>query len=118
VILMILKSLVPGPVFFILGLPITILFVALAFYKPYGQPLGSFAIFGAMYFLRPKIYIWKRTPEKIVEVVSKKQIMTTVVRDKHVSSQSLHELAGLLDSEGVNSNPELEKLLKSAPIKK
>ena len=118
VILMILWNMVPAPVFFILGIPLTILFVALAFYKPYGQPLGSFVIFGILYFFRPKIYLWKRTPEKVIGATQKMQTATTVVKDKHISSQSLRDLAQMLDSEGTNSNPELEKLLKPAPMKK
>ncbi len=50
IILLVLWNMLPKPVFFILGLPLSVLFVALAFYKPYGQPLGSFVIFGIMYF--------------------------------------------------------------------
>ncbi|KKQ53037.1 MAG: hypothetical protein US70_C0006G0007 [Parcubacteria group bacterium GW2011_GWD2_38_11] len=118
IILLVLWNMVPAPVFFILGIPLTILFVALAFYRPYGQPLGSFVIFGIMYFFRPKVYIWKRTPERIVNAVVKTQTATAVVADKHISSQSLRDLAQLLDSEGMTSNTELEKMLKQVPTKK
>lgn len=118
IILLILWNMVPSPVFFILGIPLTILFVALAFYRPYGQPLGSFLIFGIMYFFRPKIYIWKRTPERFINVAQKTQTATVVAPDKHISSQSLKDLAQLLDSEGMESNAEIEKILKQAPTKK
>jgi len=118
IILLILWNMVPSPVFFILGIPLTILFVALAFYKPYGQPLGSFLIFGIMYFFRPKVYIWRRTPEKFVKVAQKEQAVKTVSPDKHISAQSLKDLAQLLDSEGSTSNAEIEKILKPAPTKK
>ncbi|MDD5463691.1 MAG: PrgI family protein [Candidatus Moranbacteria bacterium] len=118
IILIILWNVVPMAVFFIIGIPVTILFVSLAFYRPYGQPLASFFLYGIMYFFRPKIYIWKRTPEKIVSTVQKIQTAATVAPDKHISSQSLQDLAQLLDSEGTTSNAELEKILKQAPGKR
>lgn len=118
IILLIMWNMVPTPVFFILGFPLAILFVALAFFKPYGQPLGSFVIFGVMYFFRPKVYIWKRTPERVSNIPQKVQTVTTALPDKHLSSQSLKDLAQLLDSEGMASNSEIEKLLKQAPTKK
>jgi hypothetical protein len=118
IILLILWNVVPSPVFFILGIPLTIIFVALAFYRPYGQPLGSFLIFGIMYFFRPKVYVWRRTPEKFVNVTQKEQTVKAVLPDKHISAQSLRDLAQLLDSEGMTSNAEVEKILKELPTKK
>jgi len=118
IILLILWNMVPVAVFFILGIPVAIFFVAMAFYKPYGQPAGSFLIFGIMYFFRPKVYMWKRTPERVANTVQKTQAMKAALPDKHISSQTLSELAKLLDSEGATSNPELEKMLKQAPPRK
>lgn len=118
VILLIMWNMVPVPVFFIIGLPLTIFFVAMAFYKPYGQPAGNFLIFGIMYFFRPKVYVWKRTPIMVSNVSQKMKTAAVLTPDKHMSSQSLKDLAQLLDSEGMSSNPELEKMLKQAPIKK
>jgi hypothetical protein len=117
-ILLILWNMVPFPVFFILGLPISILFVALAFFKPYGQPLGSFVIFGIMYFFRPKIYVWKRMPQNIINIPQKTQIKKVELPDKHLTSDSLRDLAQLLDSEGMNANKDIEKILKQAPVKR
>lgn len=119
IILMVLWTVVPGPVFFILGLPLTVLFVALAFFKPYGQPLVSFVIFGIMYFFRPKVYVWKRSPQNVIASVAKKtQEKTVIIQDKHLSSSSLRDIAQLLDSEGMNANNDVEKILKQLPTKK
>lgn len=119
VILLILWNMVPAPVFFILGIPIALLFAGLAFYKPYGQPLGSFAIFGIMYFFRPKIYVWKRAPQNILNVPQKVQTKVVVAApDKHLSAQSLRNLAELLDSEGSIANNDVEKILKQQIGKK
>lgn len=118
VILLILWNVVPMPVFFIIGIPLSILLVAFAFYKPYGQPLGSFVIFGVMYFFRPKVYVWKRTPQQVAKAVQKVQTNTNQTVEKHISSESLRDLAQLLDSEGTEHSSEVEKILKSLPTKR
>ena len=118
VILLILWNMVPFVAFFILGAPLTIVFLALAFFKPYGQPLGSFVVFGVMYFFRPKIYLWKRTSQNVVNVPQKIEKKEIVPVSKQMTSQSLSDLAKLLDSEGSVTNGELEKILKDVSIKK
>lgn len=118
IILLILWNIVPLPVFFIIGLPISLLFVALAFYRPYGQTLGGFIFFGILYFFRPKIYIWKRTPQNVINVPQKIEKPKAVIPDKHLSSKSLSALAQMLDSEGKIYNPDLEQVLKKTQIKK
>jgi hypothetical protein len=117
VILLILWNVLPKPLFFILGIPLTIIFMALAFYKPYGQPLGSFVIFGVMYFFRPKIYFWKRTVQKDVDIRQKAQAKETSLPNKQISRESLGELSRLLDSEGTEHGAEIESILKQ-PIHK
>lgn len=118
IILVILWSMAGPVIFFIIGIPLTLIFVALAFYKPYGQPLGSFVIFGIMYFFRPKVYLWKRTPQQNVVTKPKAQAVSKIFPDKHISSQSLRDLAQLMDSDGTESNSEIEKILKELPTKK
>jgi hypothetical protein len=106
------------PVFFIIGIPVAILFVGLAFFKPYGQSLPSFIVFGALYYFRPKVYIWKRAPQAFSNAPQKIQTTAVAAPDKHMSAQSLTDLAELLDSEGSHSNAELEKMLKHVSAKK
>jgi hypothetical protein len=118
IILLVLWNMLPKPVFFILGLPLSVLFVALAFYKPYGQPLGSFVIFGIMYFFRPKVYFWKRTPQRNVQAAPKVQATEKYLPEKRLTSQSLKDLAQLLDSEGMDHSEGIEKILKQVPVKK
>jgi len=117
VILLIMWNMTPKVVFFIIGFPISIFFIALAFYKPYGEPLGSFMIFGVMYFFRPKVYFWKRTPQKNV-TEQKKQVAENHLVQKQITSESLRDLAKLLDSEGMNHSEGIEKILKQVSNKK
>lgn len=118
IILLIVWNMVPFPGSLVVGFPVAVVFVALAFFKPYGQPLGSFVIFGIMYFFRPKIYVWKRAPENIISVPQKAPKTENFVQEKHLTSESLHDLAQLLDSEGTNYNEKIVEILKKPPVKK
>ncbi|EKE19871.1 MAG: hypothetical protein ACD_8C00094G0015 [uncultured bacterium] len=117
ILLLILWNTLSFVMFCIIGFPVAVVFLSFAFFKPYGQPLGSFVVFGILYYFRPKIYVWKRTPQKVTDVAQKIQAQTVVVPDKHITQESLRNLARLLDSEGQNSNSDLEMLLKKAPKK-
>ena len=117
VILLIMWNMTAKPVFFIVGFPLSVLFIALAFYRPYGQPLINFIIFGIMYFFRPKVYFWKRTPQKDVSE-QKKQVAENHLVKKQITPESLRELAVLLDSEGTSHSEGIEKILKQIPNKK
>ena len=112
IILIIMWNVMPIVVFFVVGLPVTMVFSALAFYRPYGQPLGSFIIFAAFYYFRPKIYTWKRSPEKeqIISSVTKTSI--TQVANKQLTPETLRGLAQLLDSEGTNHDKNIDEILK------
>ncbi|MEI7621552.1 MAG: PrgI family protein [Candidatus Moraniibacteriota bacterium] len=118
VILLVLWNMMPSVVFFIIGLPVAALFTGLAFFRPYGQPLGSFVIFGILYYFRPKIYVWKRAPQR-EQIEHKDPVVETAhLADKKMSSQSLKSLAQLLDSQGAQYNKNLEEILKKPVAKK
>ena len=116
--LLIMWNMFSKPLFFIIAIPLTILLIAMAFYKPYGQPLGSFIIFGILYFFRPKVYFWKRTPQKMESGGQKKKIVENQLVDKKITSESLRNLARFVDSEGTEYDQKLEEILKKVPVKK
>ncbi len=118
IILIILWNVLPGVLFFLFGFPIMLLFAALAFYKPYGQPLGNFIIFGVLYFFRPKVYVWKRTTEKEQVVKKVEKLEVASVADKKVTSETLKNLARLLDSEGSQYSNNLDEILKKHKVQK
>lgn len=116
--LLIMWNMFSKSLFFIIAIPLTILLIAMAFYKPYGQPLGSFIIFGILYFFRPKIYFWKRTTQKMNSGGQKKQVVENQLVDKKITSESLRNLARFVDSEGTEYDQKLEEILKKVPVKK
>ncbi len=118
IILLIMWNTLSGPSFFILGLPVVLIFLALTFYKPYGQPLGSFVVFAVMFYFRPKIYTWKRSPER--ERVAPKAVKVSNVHatNSELTSETLHGLAQLLDSEGTTHSEDIDEILKRHHTKK
>lgn len=121
VVLFIFWSAFPKSVAIALAIPTVILFVALAFFKPYGQPLGNFMLFGIMYFFRPKFYIWKRTTEKIQIPQHIPQVKETT-RENNANKEkllgNLGELAKILDSGGQEKSEQIMDMLKKRELKK
>ncbi len=60
-----LYLLVSGVLFFILAIPIAIIFLALAFLKIDDVPLIVYASYGLSYILNPKKYIFKKESDGI-----------------------------------------------------
>lgn len=118
VVLLILWNILPAVVFFIIAVPLTLLILAMAFYRPYGQPMGSFVLFGIMYFFKPKLYIWKRTPQNAMIIPEHAKVIEKVAVDKHMTAQSLSDLARLLDSDGEVVGEDMDKILKQIIVKK
>ena len=60
-VLMVLYNLLDRPTFFVAGIPVVLIFVALAFVKPYGVSFITFLGFAFRFLTRSKNYVWKRT---------------------------------------------------------
>ena len=56
-------------IFFICAIPIGGLFAALAFVKINDTPLVNYILYGVMYFLNPKQYVFKKEEEKELEEI-------------------------------------------------
>jgi len=88
---------------FILSAPLVIgLFGALAFYKPWGQPLLKVFWYALVFVFRPKMYTWQRfsQSEKILASPEEK-IQKKISPNKEKTTNAIHNYASLLD------NPEL-----------
>jgi hypothetical protein len=104
---------------FLIGIPVSFLFIALAFYRPYGQTFLQFIINGFFYFFRPKIFIWKRTPEKIQNIIHTKKTenFSNIQNQKKLTSQELESLAGIIDTRGSQSNEHILEIIRKAKLK-
>jgi len=99
VILLFCWSFLDTSAFIIVTILLTMFFGALAFYKPHGQPLIMFFLSAISFFTRPKMYIWKRLPDKITpaKAVSKKSASPKLA-SKEISSQKIKEISQLLEN--------------------
>ncbi len=92
--------------FFLFGIPVALLFVALAFYRPYGQPLSKFIASAFLFIVRPKIYLWKREAEtkrqsslNNLTIGAKQDNLVRTIDKKNIKKDDLQRLARVLDSE-------------------
>lgn len=86
------------PLFLILVVPIAVLFIALAFGKVDERPLPVVFTNGVNYFLRPRLYLWKKIlePPKVsgTKIVEPPSVLESLSR---ISGDKLNDLAWSLD---------------------
>jgi hypothetical protein len=97
VILMVLWNFLDNQAFIIAAVIIGGIFGALAFYRPYGQPLIAFLTSSVYYAFRPRMYVWKRLPEKIVRTQKPKSKDDIIKERKKISENKIEELTRILD---------------------
>jgi len=85
---LILWRTLPFGYFIVIGLPVTAMFVALAFWRPYGQPLIKTVWHAFVFVFRPKTYFWQRVPE------NQKQSSPPPEKPKPVERKSYEETLG------------------------
>lgn len=119
-VLFVLWMLIPAKsIFIIIALPILALFVAMAFYKPFGQPLPGFIASGFMFLFAPKIYVWKRMPHN--KILPKKDPIKrenfSQVRNEKLTPQQISALAHVLDTEGAARDEEALDLIRQRELR-
>jgi hypothetical protein len=84
----------------IVSIPVVMLFVALAFYRPNGFSMISFLGSGVFFLFRPKLAVWERPAAPVVSSKAETEPKVTVapVQDKHMTREKLAELARTIDS--------------------
>ncbi len=99
VLLLVVYNMIGGIGFIVSAIPIILIFCALAFYRPQGQPLIGFIGHGFFFFFRPKVAVWERPVIRQREVVVKPQKMSGVTEGstKGISRDKLQDLARILD---------------------
>jgi hypothetical protein len=97
-VLFILYSIFELIPFVILAIPIVLLFAALAFYKPNGQPFIRFLMHAVLFLFRPKIAVWERPVRQMMP--KKEAPIAEMPKDerKKVTITDLNEIARMVDS--------------------
>jgi hypothetical protein len=118
-VLLILWNTLEKGAFFVAALPVAGLFCALAFYRPYGQPMIKFLIYSALFLFRPKVYIWRRESIDRDKTGIKKPAVSSSGRVKLKEKAPLEEiesLAKVLDSEGKERNEKIMEIIKNRKL--
>ncbi len=113
-VLLVLWGILDKSVFFAAAIPVILIFAALAFYRPYNQPLIKFIFSGILFIFRPKVYIWKRTFEK-KSIRHKNEKEPAIIKKKEKlapSAGNIEMLARVLDSEGQERSKKIEEIIK------
>jgi hypothetical protein len=84
--------------FFIIGIPLIILFSALAFYRPQGVPLIVFLFHGFSFLFRPKIAVWERPTKQPRPVPTVAPPVAEAPKGKTITAEELRRLANIMDS--------------------
>ncbi len=99
--------------FFMVVIPIGLLTIALAFYKPNGIPLSAFIGYGFVYLFHPKTYTWQREVQTKQTQKKKEQTkITTTSEKKQITINDIEAITQTLDSGGQERNKRIQELIK------
>lgn len=114
VVLLVMWTIMDKTSFIIAAIFVVPIFVALAFWRPYGQPLIKFIYFSFVFAFRPRMYIWKRVAEKSKKIKAKKEEIPTIMKKQPVlTDESMKSFAQMLDSEGEQHDARVMDIMKS-----
>lgn len=100
---LIFLSIGPSFVFWVIGLPIALISLALAFLKIQDQPLSYFVRAGLTYLSRPKIRLWQRQglAPTVIFAAKKKTVIAPPPPKKRIEKSELEKLAYSLDTHSI-----------------
>ncbi|MBI2439467.1 MAG: PrgI family protein [Candidatus Moranbacteria bacterium] len=101
-VLLVAFNVFDGAMFIVSAIPIVLIFVAFAFYRPNGFPLVTFIFYSILFLFRPKVSVWERpvrrpTPMK---TEAKETGDKQGSERKRIEREKLEELARIMDSRG------------------
>lgn len=98
VIVLMLFMLLDGAVMFIVAVPVVLLFLLLAFYRPNGQPFISYLLNMFFFLFRPKVMMWDRpTGTMFRSPISKKTSSEAAPARKAATMEEIQRVAEMVD---------------------
>jgi hypothetical protein len=116
-VLLILWGVLDLATFIVSAIPVVLIFCALAFYKPHGQPLVKFILWGIFFLFQPKTYVWRRDYEKKDKKEKEPEASVSMSqknkeKKEGILADSIADFARTLDSEGKERNEKILKIIK------
>ncbi|MDO8529687.1 MAG: PrgI family protein, partial [bacterium] len=122
-VLMIMWGFLDQITFYIAAIPVAVIFAALAFYRPHGQPLIKFVFHFIAFMFQPKIYVWRRDfaqkkKSGKVEISEVGALEEKKIEKEEILSENIGSLAKMLDSEGMERNEKILEIIRKNRNKK
>jgi hypothetical protein len=118
--LLVLWNILEKGAFFVAAIPVAVIFMAFAFYRPYSQPLIKFIGSAIVFVIKPKVYSWKRIvspgQERNRNQEEKKRGIP-IKRKEALSADKIEALAKMLDSGGRERNEKIMKIISQRQLK-
>lgn len=86
-----------GIVFFLTAIPVALLFLALAFFRPNGMAFPQFLFYSVSFLFRPKVSIWERPVHRTLPQAAPIVESQNVTAQKKISSEDFAALAKQVD---------------------
>lgn len=86
----------------VIGIPVVLLFLAFAFYKPNGFPMTTFIAHAIFFLFRPKMAVWERpisAPVSVAPSTTAPKEQDRSNEEKQLNRGTLKELARIIDSQ-------------------
>lgn len=98
-VLMVIYNIFDSATFFVLAIPVVIVFALFAFYRPNGVSMIEFAMHGVFFLFQPKVAVWERpTRTQSLSVEPEKLEVEQITGEvKKFDSTQVHQIAELLD---------------------
>ena len=101
-VLLTMYNLFDSASFFVLAIPVIILFCLFAFYRPNGVSMITFAMHGVFFLFQPKVSVWERPVlghplPKAVQNEEVSSIEQHSTEKRKFDANQAHELAALID---------------------
>lgn len=98
-VLLVIFFALDGAAMIVAAVPVVLLFVALAFYRPNGQPLIVYFANAFIFLFRPKVMMWDRPVGGILRkpTAKKSEAVEAEPRSKSVSADEIRRLAEMID---------------------
>jgi hypothetical protein len=96
-VLLVLWNIFDRAAFFIASVPVVLVFVAFAFYRPYNQPLIVFVRNAVLFMVRPKVYVWNRSSAPVSRRPAKEVPASAKGAAKVLTPEEVRRLAETVD---------------------
>ena len=118
VVLAALWNLVDQITFYLVAVPVVLITMALAFYRPNGVSLSTFIGYGFTYLFRSKTYTWQNEVVKPPKKTNEQKQKLNQTEKQQLSVEDMAAMATTLDSRGAQRNERIQQIIRERTTQK